>query len=1260
MDKESTEKLIKNTFQNSFSKNDFVYFIKNLLKRYDESESISSVECYILKDFENFIKAVERIGTYIDPEGKKIDLLIVYLKKETTLDRARTAQRNFVAHYLKERGEKDAGLVAFVSPEEEDWRFSFVKMEYKFEKKPTGDVKIKEEFTPARRYSFLVGKNESSHTAQSCFIDILKNDDRSPKLNEIEEAFNIEKVTKEFFKEYKNLFDVLVNELDNNHSFKIEAVKGNIITENFAKKLLGQIVFLYFLQKKGWLGVPANKTWGEGDKYFLRHLFEESRKENKNFFNDYLEPLFYDTLNSPRRNMVDPSYSPYFKSRIPFLNGGLFESQYDWKNSFIYIEDNIFKKILDFFNLYNFTVKEDEPLEKEVAVDPEMLGKIFENLLEENLRKGKGTYYTPREIVHYMCRESLVNYLIIESKINEKRIRKLIYWDMIITNEDVIRAKENKNNINLKSKTLGFWEGEAKQLEKILKEIKIVDPACGSGAFLVSLLQEIVRARKILQMFTNEKIDEYKLKKDTIQNCIYGVDIDPGAIEIAKLRLWLSLIVDYTVEEIEPLPNLDYKIMQGNSLIEELILGDTSIKLFDIGIVKAQQIKKNLFDNKIQEDLFGALEARRKIIEKLNDLHKKYFEISDLEEKKKRRVEIDRIEQNLIEKCVEKEIERLENERKNIGNYIIPGMGMKEKDAYKLAENISQQTQIMNIFNEFKNSGIKPFFLWRLCFADVFEKKNGFDIVIANPPYVSTKGEHSTPKADLKKHYGFADDLYSHFFFRSFEILKPNGILSFITSDTFLTISTKTNVRKLLQSRKMIELIKTADVFDAMVSPAITIAQNIQTTDNYSFKFKDALSDFNNPKVYETKIDIFRYAVNSVFFPPTPFNMAFYNKYNSIVSKLHEKWWPKIVTSKKIAENFKILENYRNGLQPGDITFLGTLTEGGVGLQTGNNGRFVGVRKNSKQVKNIIDSRPKKLFEAVSAKNISLPIKSKEDAKIFLNGKSEKEIVKLFDELKEKYGRDIFGQGYLFRIISDEEIANVDELTGDEKKNGIDNSKPHYVPYDKGDKEGNRWYLETPFVIDWSKETVKWLCKNSGKKGQGMPVVRNPQFYFKEGFCWTNVLNPHAQLIKCRLKVRTINDVGSMSLCSASEKISDYYLVSIINSIMLFDYYRQFINNTVNIQMNDLRQLPIIIPSEKQLSEFKYLFDEAVKIKKLQFSNQIIKEKAAKKLNLIQEQLDKIVYKLYGLTEEEIQITEVSIKDKNGNKNSFCNRENEL
>jgi len=242
MDKESAKKLIRNTFQNSFNKNDFIYFTKNLLNRYDETKAFHA-RGYVLEAFKKYIKTYERIGTYTDPEGKKIDILIVYLKSESTVDRARTAQRNFIARYLKERGEKDAGLIAFVPPKGEDWRFSFVKMEYKFKKTPKGDVKVKEEFTPACRYSFLVGKNESSHTAQSCFVNILINDTHNLKLNEIEEAFSIEKVTKEFYEKYRNLFfqvkDALDEVLKKDEEVRQEFQEKGVNIVDFSKKLLG-------------------------------------------------------------------------------------------------------------------------------------------------------------------------------------------------------------------------------------------------------------------------------------------------------------------------------------------------------------------------------------------------------------------------------------------------------------------------------------------------------------------------------------------------------------------------------------------------------------------------------------------------------------------------------------------------------------------------------------------------------------------------------------------------------------------------------------------------------------------------------------------------------------------------------------------------------------------------------------------------------------------------------------------------------------
>lgn len=587
MEKIQAQHIIKDALQNPFDKGKFFYFIKNLLNKVDESKAFQ-VRGYVPEMFKQHIKTYERLATYTDPEDNKIDILVVYLQKETTLEKARSLQRNFMARYLKDRDQKDAGLVAFVSPNYIDWRFSLVKMEYKFEESKDDKIKVKEEFTPAKRWSFLVGANENSHTAQKQFVSIIESENQITT-KQLEEAFNIEKVTKEFFEKYRGLFLQLQEMLEDlkkkDTKIRQDFNQKNVKIEDFAKKLLGQIVFLYFLQKKGWFGVDKDKNWGEGNKKFLRTLFDQSVKRDKNYFNDYLEPLFYEALAKER----DEDFYSRFECRIPFLNGGLFDpiNGYDWVNTNINLPNEVFSNtrktkegdkgdgILDIFDRYNFTVKEDEPLEKEVAVDPEMLGKVFENLLEIKDRKSKGTYYTPREIVHYMCQQSLINYLSSNSDIDKEKLNNLMHFD------EILGQKMTKDK---KKRYMALWEGEKDVIDQVLDKIKIVDPACGSGAFLVGMMHEIINLRKILnQFFKANNLNDYQLKLSCIQNNLYGVDIDQGAVEIAKLRLWLSLIVDEEdIKAINPLPNLDYKIVCGNSLLS---------------------VEKNLFNSNLFEEL---------------------------------------------------------------------------------------------------------------------------------------------------------------------------------------------------------------------------------------------------------------------------------------------------------------------------------------------------------------------------------------------------------------------------------------------------------------------------------------------------------------------------------------------------------------------------------------------------------------------------------------------------------------------------------
>ncbi len=822
MNREQAKKLIRDTFESSFDKEKFVVFIKNLLNCIDYSH-FDYYGKYIPDSYKEHISKYERIGKYRDGENR-IDILIVHLKRETSIERARSMQRNFISGYLKgnygSSKEKDAALVAFVSPNEEDWRFSLVKMDYRFDEGPSGRVKIKEEFTPARRWSFLVGNNEKSHTAQSRLVSIIEDDEHNPTLSQLEEAFNIEPVTKEFFNKYRNLLirsvDALDKIVENDWKIQKDFKSKNINTVDFTKKLLGQIVFLYFLQKKGWFGVSQDKEWGEGDKNFIRNLFEKCKKEGRNFFNDYLEELFYNALNNPRTDQVDPTWSKFFNCKIPFLNGGLFEPivGYDWVHTNILLPNELFSNnrrtfegdigdgILDVFDRFNFTVKEDEPLEKEVAIDPELLGKLYEKFnairadnfyeykkalasskkhLEKQFNKKFGVYYTPREIVHYMCQQSLINYLytfvnqeVIKKPASTSTQLKLLGPDepeqlRFRTEDEMIKKQdfealikrgeqlvENELVVQLKEERIGRKEQKttsytsqipstikyyAQEIDNSLKNIKICDPAVGSGAFLVGMMSEIVKTRYVLSIFVNEPgRNVYDFKRECIENSLYGIDIDPGACEIAKLRLWLSIIVDEeNIQNIKPLPNLDYKIVCGNSLLG---------------------VEKDLFNDK----LFNQLE-------KLKPL---YFNETNPTKKQE------------YKKHIEDLISKITN-------------GHKEFD-------------------------------FEVYFSEVFHQKDGFDVVIANPPYVNLSNLTMRDREIYKRIFTITKnkvDLYAFFIELGNQILKEEGVLTYIVPHTWKATTSFSKLRELIFSKFELKIIVELDygAFEATVKPVVIILQ---------------------------------------------------------------------------------------------------------------------------------------------------------------------------------------------------------------------------------------------------------------------------------------------------------------------------------------------------------------------------------------------------------------------------------------------------
>ena len=879
MNKTEAIKLVQDTFTGDYVPASFGQFVTNLFKgEYTQLDKRRDGD-YVREAFRSFVQGYRILGTYTDAGGSTLDILEVTLHRNSSLDRARTAQRNFVADYLKKQG-RNAALVAFLSPGQHDWRFSLVKLEYALEVKD-GRIKTEEELTPAKRWSFLIGRHEGSHTVRSRFLGLLQ-DVQKPLLHELENAFNIESVTDEFFKKYCELFFRMKESLDKlieqSSTIREDFTARELTSVDFAKKTLGQMAFLYFLQKKGWFGVAPGKAWGTGPKDFLRQLFSRKEKYGQNFFDDVLEPLFYEALAQDRG--VEAIYPRLNNCRMPFLNGGLFEPMngYSWETTNIRLPDELFSNtnrtpegdegdgILDIFDRYNFTVNENEPLEKEVAVDPEMLGKVFENLLEVLDRKSKGTFYTPREIVHYMCQESLANYLSTSLKgtVSRDEIQTLILTGSQIIQNDALVLEKGREGTYKFMLPEGI-RSRAIELDEALSNIKICDPAVGSGAFPLGMLNEVVQARQALGVHLRSLSTSYDLKMHSISHSIYGVDIDPGAVEITKLRLWLALVVEEN--EPHPLPNLEHKIMQGNSLLSEY----EGIKLFDekfLDNADSTQKERGEIEAKLsvlQRDYFalhnqGALSetkkfelerdikklsARKKLLGAVNELTSR--EVSIFDTHSDRKAAYDKVE--MLRKKVEFFVtesrrtkkQKLKSEIDTLKWELIEASLHEQGDFKKLQE-----------IKKLRQANIRPFFIWKLEFSDVFQEKGGFDITIANPPYVfardsEKKGITEKHKEFFYKNFRLAEyqvNLYPLFIELASSLLRDDGTLCFITPNNWMTINKNKNVREFILEKSSITIVNfLAKVFEsASVDSSIIIFEKSSKNNSIAlFEYEDRL-----------------------------------------------------------------------------------------------------------------------------------------------------------------------------------------------------------------------------------------------------------------------------------------------------------------------------------------------------------------------------------------------------------------------------------
>ena len=511
MNRDTLHNIFKSPYQSSIWKG----FLKQLFRDISASYFETPVD---LKD-DSLVKHkdVEHIWEYGDiilSDERIIKFYEVELKENQQVTKNRVGLRNIVAGEIG-FGYIDGAIITYYNKKALDWRFTFISKSLYWD---ADNNEVKTETHP-KRYTYLLGQNETVKTAVNQFEWLFNQiNTREITLEDILKAFSVEKLSKEFYNGYFHQYETFVSYIvDNqkafNHFLDHVSINGTLedrhkkaehLVSDFVKKFLGRIVFLFFLQKKGWMGVPLDKDWGEGQLDFIFRLFEEFPDKN-NFYEKALAPLFFNTLNADRSENND--IFSVTNTRIPYLNGGLFEKDAIEPTN-IQFEPQRFIDLLAFFSQYNFTVDESSPDDQDIGVDPEMLGHIFENLLEDN--KDKGAFYTPKEIVHYMTQESLIEYLHTHLSTTSKE-------DLTV----FVKQKEQGN----------LTENELEEINILLSKVKILDPAIGSGAFPMGLLHEIFALKGLIAFEQGyEAWSPARVKERIIENSIYGVDIEEGAV----------------------------------------------------------------------------------------------------------------------------------------------------------------------------------------------------------------------------------------------------------------------------------------------------------------------------------------------------------------------------------------------------------------------------------------------------------------------------------------------------------------------------------------------------------------------------------------------------------------------------------------------------------------------------------------------------------------------------------------------------------
>lgn len=1119
------------------------------------------------------------------------DSLLVFSCRFTGELTARSSKKKQfeIAKKVLKEDFKDGAIFIFYD-DQKNFRFSFIRKNYGNEE---------ERYSSWKRYTYFVSPRLTNKT----FTQRISSCNFS-SLNEILEAFKVEPLNREFYGSIVRSFYSLVGgeigagsqrERLAPHLSLPGGASDRTIIRQFGIRLIGRIIFCWFLKHKS----------SKENVALIPEDWLSSESVETNYYHNTLEPLFFEILNKEisKRKIGLPSGH----KQIPFLNGGLFEAQsgedsdyYDAKNKSnpsnykLKISDPWFKELFEILEQYNFTIDENSINDTDVSIDPEMLGRIFENLLAEidpnlesnekvSVRKATGSYYTPREIVDYMTEEALVKYLYNRTGINEKILHNLFAEGVVVE----------------------FSNIQNERLLSAFDQVKILDPASGSGAFPMGALHKIVIAlqkldpgaekwkAKQLNSITNAALKaemkvilenanaEYARKLGVLQQCIYGADIQPIAAEISRLRGFLSLIVDEEIQDnkpnrgILPLPNLDFKFVTANTLT----------RLNNSGVIETDEVAKNL-------------------IPQLQQIRSDYLQAHG-DEKENLRKQFQNIQSEIL--------------KSHLSHY----RDYPETRGMQLAA-----------WNPFKNEVTQWFD------PDWMFGVKQFDIVIGNPPYGGTKISDELKNSlnlGSKDPYGAFIARYLHN--PSFKTpLKQHGILAFIVSDTFMTIKTHKPLRDYILKNRIHSMIRVhPDTFKATVNTAVIICERFEIPCDGANNI--LMADFTNTSIHE-QYDRFMQLLDKV----TDYKLS-ETQSNEAIKKVH--YMKGMDWTSESTEEFAVYTYPQNLIETNtnhpffvaSPKLFALMNDNGKGLK--------------KEWKNIQGKQVCVRTIRINGKEIEI-LKLGEIADINQGLATGDNNTYLFQNIQAR-GRYRNIQDFKKFLLTEKDldkIRNNEPLRLSIIDKGICKGNPqneryfggrYIIPYDKGgesDSEGGwlpNYYVPTNYFIDWSEWSVKRMrnytiaqrIREYNELKRILPsyedttcaVFRSPNKYFKSSisFSRTGVYSP-----TFRLGSSSAFDIeGSMIF---QEHYSDSLLLGILSSKLFRFLNKIFIGHTVHTQVDELKENVLLLEPPKIIGNKVFrIFSKQQLMSNYDYASHE------------QLSIDKLVYEAYGLNRDDIR-----------------------